>query len=131
MPTDDISATVEAFSRSESFFGVTVLSDVSLGCTQTLRSIAESASQKYILLYTKDMLLQMGLCSLDRFVAVAEDTGADMLYSDRYELDALSDAPVRHPAIDCQKGALRDDFDIGPVLVFRTSSFRKAELCTI
>ncbi len=126
MPTDDISATVEAFSRSESFFGVTVLSDVSLGCTQTLRSIAESTSQKYILLYTKDMLLQMGLCSLDRFVAVAEDTGADMLYSDRYELDGLSDAPVRHPAIDCQKGALRDDFDFGPVLVFRTSSFRKA-----
>ena len=32
----------------------------------------------------------------------------------------------KHPLIDCQKGALRNDFDFGSVLVFRTTSFRRA-----
>ena len=41
MSGEDISVTVESFSRSESFTGVTVLSGVSLRSTETLRSIAE------------------------------------------------------------------------------------------
>jgi hypothetical protein len=52
-----------------------------------------------------------------------------MLYADHYEL--VTDAEGRevrrkHPLIACQKGALRDDFDFGSVLVFRTTSFRRA-----
>ena len=79
MSGEDISLTVESFSRSEAFTGVTILSGVSLKSTETLRSIAEAASQKYVLIYTKDMPLEMGLFALDRIIAVAEDTGADML----------------------------------------------------
>jgi hypothetical protein len=71
----------------------------------------------------------MGMFALDRMISIAEDTGADMLYADHYEL--VTDADGRqcrrkHPLIDCQKGALRDDFDFGSVLVFRTTSFRRA-----
>ena len=124
MSGEDISVTVESFSRSTSFTGVTVLSGVSLKSTETLRSIAEAASEKYVLIYQKDMPLDMGMFALDRILAVAEDTRADMLYADHYRL--VDGQRRRHPLIDCQKGALRDDFDFGSVLVFRTASLRRA-----
>ena len=124
MSAEDISITAESFSRSDSFTGVTILSGVSLRSTQTLRSIAEAASEKFILIYTKDQPLEMGLFALDRFIAVADDTKADMLYADHLEL--IDGQRRKHPLIECQAGALRDDFDFGSVLVFRTSSFRRA-----
>ncbi len=129
MSGEDISVTVESFSRSDSFTGVTILSGVSLRATGTLRSIAEAVSEKYLLLYTKDQPLDMGMFALDRILAIAEDTKADMLYADHYQLVNTEDSgPVRkkHPLIDCQKGALRDDFDFGSIIVFRSSAFRRA-----
>ena len=109
---------IESFSRSSS-----------LCSTQTLREIAESVSTKFLLITTKSTALEMGMFALDRILSVAEDTKADMLYADHYELVSGKDGEQlrrRHPLIDCQKGALRDDFDFGSVLVFRTSSFRRA-----
>jgi hypothetical protein len=128
MSGEDISVTVESFSRSDSFSGVTILSGVSLKSTETLRSIAEAVSQKFLLIYTKEHPLEMGMFALDRILSIAEDTKADMLYADHYQLVAGECGPVRkkHPLIECQMGALRDDFDFGSVLVFRSSSFRRA-----
>lgn len=125
----DIETTVESFSRSSSFTGVTILDGISLRETETLRSLADAISGKFVLIYTKDTPLEMGMFALDRIISIAEDTGADMLYADHYEL--VTDAEGRevrrkHPLIACQKGALRDDFDFGSVLVFRTTSFRRA-----
>ena len=128
MSGEDISVTVESFSRSDSFSGVTILSGVSLKSTETLRSIAEAVSQKFLLIYTKEHPLEMGMFALDRILSIAEDTKADMLYADHYQLVAREKGPERkkHPLIECQMGALRDDFDFGSVLVFRSSSFRRA-----
>ena len=124
MSAEDMSVTVESFSRSDAFTGVTILTGVSLRSTETLRSIAEAVSEKYMLIYTKDMPLEMGMFALDRILCIAEDTGADMLYTDHYKM--IDGQRKKHPLIACQKGALRDDFDFGSVLVFKSSSFRKA-----
>ena len=124
MSGEDISATVESFSRSSAFTGVTVLSGVSLRQTQTLKEIAEAVSEKFLLIYTKSLPLEMGMLALDRIISIAEDTNADMLYADHYRY--VGGERKKHPLIDCQKGALRDDFDFGSVMVFRTSSFRRA-----
>ena len=124
MSAEDMSVTVESFSRSDAFTGVTILTGVSLRSTETLRSIAEAVSEKYMLIYTKDMPLEMGMFALDRILCIAEDTGADMLYADHYKM--VDGQRKRHPLIACQKGALRDDFDFGSVLVFKSSSFRRA-----
>lgn len=129
MSGEDISVTVESFSRSAAFTGVTILSGVSLRTTETLRSIADAVTEKYILIYTKDTSFEMGMFALDRLVGIADDTGADMLYADHYKAVVAEDGTVsrqKHPLIECQKGALRDDFDFGSVLVFRRSSFRRA-----
>lgn len=129
MEGEDIEVTVESLNRSAAFTGVTILDGVSLRETDTLRSLADAISEKFVLIYTKDTPLEMGMLALDRFLAIAEDTGADMLYADHYEVVTDKDGNQvrrKHPLIDCQKGALRDDFDFGSVLVFRTASFRRA-----
>ncbi|EJW98709.1 glycosyltransferase, group 2 family protein, partial [gut metagenome] len=62
-------------------------------------------------------------------LSVAEDTAADMVYADFRDVTLEQDGSRKvrvHPLIDCREGALRDDFDFGPVLIFRSSSFRKA-----
>lgn len=126
---EDISVTVESLSRSAAFSGVTILSGVSLRSTETLKSIADAVREKFVLLYTNDKPLEMGMFALDRIISIAEDTGADMLYADHYTVMEGEDGVARrfkHPLIDCQKGALRDDFDFGSVLVFRTRSFKRA-----
>ena len=129
MSGEDTSRTVESFSRSTAFTGVTILSGESFHATETLRNIAEAVSAGYILLYTKAEPLDMGLFAIDRMVAIAVDTGADMLYADHYRVLESADGVGRkykHPLIDCQKGALRDDFDFGSVLFFSARSFRRA-----
>ena len=95
----------------------------------TLKEIAGHAASGYILMFLDDLVDAMGQYAEERFISVAEDTGADMLYSDHYRLFPGKDGiPVRkkYPLIDCQKGALRDDFDFGSVVLFRASSFREA-----
>lgn len=124
MSPEDISVTVESFGRSESFSCATIVDWGSFRSTQTLRSIAEGASSEYLLIYTKNFPLEMGMYALDRILAIARDTKADMLYADHYKV--IDGNRTRHPLIDCQEGALRDDFDFGSVLVFRRTSFRKA-----
>ena len=104
-------------------------SGLPFGRTQTLREIASKATGKYLLLYTGNHHLEMGMFACERIVGIAEDMCADMLYADHYRL--VNDAEgkevrKKHPLIDCQKGALRNDFDFGNVLVFRTGSFKKA-----
>ncbi|MGM9737536.1 MAG: glycosyltransferase family 2 protein [Candidatus Cryptobacteroides sp.] len=98
-------------------------------CTADLRKAAESLAEDFIVIITRPYPCGLGYLSLERIAQVAEFTGADMLYSDHYELIEKEDGTVekqRHPAIDCQPGALRDDFDFGPVTVFRYASFKRA-----
>ena len=94
-----------------------------------MRELASSVKGKYILLYTGTHRLEMGMFAEERMISVAEDTGADMVYADHYRIVSDSqgnEIRKKHPLIDCQKGALRNDFDFGTVLFFRTESFRKA-----
>ncbi len=95
-----------------------------------LRSVSERVSCEYILMYTDAREVELSDNALLRFVSVAEDTAADMLYSDRFDLtqSSVQTDVIRkpHPLIDCQQGALRDDFDFGNVWFVRTSSFKEA-----
>lgn len=105
------------------------ISGVPFNSTEALREIAKSLTKEYMILYTKPYPLEMGMFAVGRMTAVADDTCADMVYADHYELIADADGNEvrrKHPLIECQKGALRNDFDFGSVLLFRTSSFLKA-----
>lgn len=90
----------------------------------TLKSIAEAAEAPFILLHTNEAAVELGYLALQRMVDVALDTGASMVYADRYSFrdNRLEQCPL----VDCQAGSLRDDFDFGSLILFRTDSFRKA-----
>ncbi len=97
----------------------------SIHSSATMKAIAEAAKGDYTLIYTKHDTLILGYKALDRFVQLAEDSDAVMLYADHYEVNAegkRSNAPV----IDYQFGSLRDDFDFGSLLFIRTSALKKA-----
>ena len=105
------------------------ISGVPFNSTEALRQIAKTVDGTYFLLYTKPHPLEMGEFAVERMTAVADDMSADMVYADHYELiigDDGKEVRRRHPLIECQKGALRNDFDFGSVLLFRTSSFKEA-----
>ena len=91
----------------------------------TLKDIANKATAPYTLLYLKSQFIKLGYLALDRMLALADITKAGMIYADHYNIAAdgtRSEAPV----IDYQAGSLRDDFNFGSVLLFRTESLKEA-----
>lgn len=92
--------------------------------TATLRAIASLCDTPYTLFYTKTTVLKWGYLALDRWLQVVEDTQAGMSYADHF--DVADGKRTKVPVIDYQKGSLRDDFDFGPVLLFRTRAFGEA-----
>ncbi|MFW6259884.1 MAG: glycosyltransferase family 2 protein, partial [Tangfeifania sp.] len=87
------------------------------GSTAGMKQIAENCSSEYAFVAIQNTRLGVGYYSLERMVQVAENTGAAMIYSDYLEMK--SGAQSAHPVIDYQPGSLRDDFNFGPVQVFR------------
>lgn len=92
--------------------------------TARIKELATSAEAEYILLYTKPTELRWVDHGLERLLQVAGDTGAAMIYSDRFvSLDGeLREAPV----IDYQPGSLRDEFEFGGVQLYRGDALREA-----
>ena len=77
----------------------------------------------YIIIY-QIYGIRAGAVRLRTPVAVAGDTNAGMLYADRYLLKNGNSQQA--PVIDYQKGSLRDDFDFGSLLFFRSSVLKQA-----
>ncbi len=63
--------------------------------------------------------------ALHRMKQIARMTGASMTYADYYDVDA-DGVLSRHPLIDCQRGALRDDFDFGKVMLIESKALVNA-----
>jgi len=104
--------------------GCECLSVGSLTATSTIKAIAAKADTPYTLIYTKSDDLVFGYFALDRMLRIAEDTNAGMVYSDHYKIK--DGAKTNSPVIPYQKGALRDGFDFGSVLLYKTSALKKA-----
>jgi hypothetical protein len=96
----------------------------SLKSTATLRKIAETASADYVLIYTKYTQLEPNYFAFERFMQLADDTKAGMLYADHFQI--VEGTRRRMPLIPCQEGALRDDFNFGSVLFYNAGYLRKA-----
>ena len=94
---------------------------VSEGCTfvitdrlessNTIVSIAENTDADYVMICTRHTTIGWGNNTLERFLRVADDTDAVMVYADHYKM--VEGKMEKHPVIDYQSGSLRDDFDFG------------------
>ncbi len=95
-----------------------------LGATVTWKSLVSVLEAPYTLVYSKFTPLRLGKFSLERMLSVAEDTGAAMVYADHFQERPGERIPA--PVIDYQEGSLRDQFDFGSVLLYRTSALKEA-----
>lgn len=104
--------------------GCEILEVDSLNSSATIREIAAKSDADYSLIYTKYTTLELGYFALERFVKIAEDSNALMLYADHYQV--TDGKKTASPVIDYQFGSLRDDFNFGSVLIYRTSALQCA-----
>ncbi|MDD4636714.1 MAG: glycosyltransferase family A protein [Bacteroidales bacterium] len=93
--------------------------------SETLLSILENSQAEYTLIYTKNTPFKPGLFALQRFLDVLDSTQAPMAYSDYYHQD-VNNERAAIPLIDCGSWFIRDDFNFGPLLVFRTTALERA-----
>ena len=89
-----------------------------------IKRIAEEATGQFTWLYIKDTGVEWGYLAQERMLRVIEESGAVMVYSDRYVVK--NGMREQAPVIDYQAGSLRDDFDFGAVVLIRTDALKEA-----
>lgn len=121
---DQVRHTVENLRSQPLVASVHTVPSVEMMSTSAIKMMAATTGTEYTLIYTKCTTLSFVHYSLERWLRVMEDSGAAMAYADHFNMvgDICSEAPV----IDCQEGSLRDDFDFGSVLIYRTENFLEA-----
>lgn len=82
-----------------------------LESSNTIVSIVENTDAVYVMICTRHTTIGWGNNTLERFLRVADDTDAVMVYADHYKM--VEGKMEKHPVIDYQSGSLRDDFDFG------------------
>ena len=139
---EQVKGTLENLKSDPNVRDVYFLREDGPGNTQTIKRIAEKATAPYTLLYCKYDTLQLGYHALTRLLTIAEDSRALMMYSDHYQKAPLQTSPqggklsgvqlsssgeeaVPIPLIDYQLGSVRDDFQMGSVLLFRTEVLKE------
>lgn len=108
----------------ESVDGCEVIDIDSLRSTATIKKIASKTDVEYTLIYTKSADLRLGMFALDRILQIAKDSGAGLVYADHYQI--ANNEKKNNPVIAYQKGSLRDDFNFGSVLIYKSEELKKA-----
>lgn len=91
-----------------------------LESSNTIVSIAENTDADYVMICTRHTTIGWGNNTLERFLRVADDTDAVMVYADHYKM--VEGKMEKHPVIDYQSGSLRDDFDFGSLWCIKTQA---------
>lgn len=108
----------------ESIPGCEIIVIDSLKSTAAIKEIASRADSEYTLIYLKESTLVLGMFALERMLRIAGDTNASMVYADHYQI-AEGKRNIS-PVITYQEGSLRDDFNFGSVLIYRSAALKEA-----
>lgn len=95
-----------------------------INSTKGIRNILQQADTDFILIYTKPYPINLGYKAIERMADYLMADNAGMAYADHYIMK--EDTRLPHPVIDYQKGSVRDDFDFGSLIMFKTDVFKKA-----
>ncbi|MDZ7269437.1 MAG: glycosyltransferase [candidate division KSB1 bacterium] len=91
---------------------------------RTLNAICKRIKSTHALLMPQPAAIQLGQHALARLMAVAEDTGAGMVYADFHAIK--NGTRSEHPLNDYQPGSLRDNFDFGALWLCNMKAVRAA-----
>lgn len=92
--------------------------------TEGIRQMLALTRTPYLLIYIKPHTLDMGYMALERMCDYLAAPESGMVYADHYQVTEGVRKP--HPVIDYQPGSVRDDFDFGSVLLFKTAALQEA-----
>lgn len=135
---DQLSPSLISFNQSDNVSKIFVASPEEIGVeyadvvvlesgletTESWKVLANKIDTDYVVIYTKTLALNLGQNALERMARTCEDAGAGMVYADYFEKKDGEMKP--HPVIEYQKGSLRDDFNFGSLLLYKSSALKEA-----
>lgn len=88
------------------------------------KQVALYANTPFTLICTQVQDLEFGYMALERMCDYLSAPQCSMVYADHYK--TIKGERTTHPVIDYQLGSVRDDFDFGSLLMFRTDYLKRA-----
>lgn len=88
------------------------------------KQIALYANTPFTLICTQVQDLEFSYMALERMCDYLSAPQCSMVYADHYK--TIKGERTPHPVIDYQLGSVRDDFDFGSLLMFRTDYLKRA-----
>lgn len=88
------------------------------------KQVALYANTPFTLICTQVQDLEFGYMALERMCDYLSASQCSMVYADHYK--TIKGERTPHPVIDYQLGSVRDDFDFGSLLMFRTDYLKRA-----
>ena len=88
------------------------------------KQVALYANTPFTLICTQVQDLEFGYMALERMCDYLSAPQCSMVYADHYK--TIKGERTPHPVIDYQPGSVRDDFDFGSLLMFRTDYLKRA-----
>lgn len=88
------------------------------------KQVALYANTPFTLICTQVQDLGFGYMALERMCDYLSAPQCSMVYADHYK--TIKGERTPHPVIDYQLGSVRDDFDFGSLLMFRTDYLKRA-----
>ena len=100
------------------------VSSATFSSGKAITGILNKIRTPYFLLVVQSQKFELGQNSLQRFISVAAETAAGLVYSDYEEIKGSIRAG--HPTNDYQPGSVRDGFDFGLLILYSTNAVKKA-----
>ena len=88
-----------------------------------IKQIAQKTKTDYALIQIKDAKIIPGQFFIERYLAVAQNVHAGIVYSDYYE--QRNEKLLQHLLIEYQLGSVRDDFDFGYFILINNEALQK------
>lgn len=101
-----------------------ILPSSALESVERYKQVALYANTPFTLICTQVQDLEFGYMALERMCDYLSAPQCSMVYADHYK--TIKGERTPHPVIDYQLGSVRDDFDFGSLLMFRTDYLKRA-----
>ena len=105
------------------FMGCEVMRVDNVLSSNTVKQMTEATTAPFMLVCAKPTPITFGYKAISRMQSVADSVDSALVYADHYAM--RNGEMVKCPTMDFYFGSVRDDFDFGSVMLFKTDTLRK------